>query len=123
MKGESYRLEAVSPEGARPLPPGTAEAVDVEEDQPETRQGEVGEALHGERLDKAIVALAPEFSRSHLQGLIKSGQVSVDGKPASGASQRVRAGQRLTVTLLPTEQSRAYRAEAMPLWSSTKTTS
>ena len=115
MKGESYRLEAVSPEGARPLPPGPATAVDGEEDQPETRQGEVGQALHGERLDKAIVALAPEFSRSHLQGLIKTGQVSVDGKPASGASQRVRAGQRLAVTLLPTEESRAYRAEAMPL--------
>jgi len=100
VKGESYRLES---------------AGDAEDDQPETREGEVGEALHGERLDKAIVSFAPEFSRSHLQGLIKGGQVSVDGKPAGSAAQRVRAGQRVAVTLLPTEESRAYRAEAMPL--------
>ena len=100
MKGESYRLES---------------AVDAEDDPPETREGAVAEAMHGERLDKVIVGLAPEFSRSHLQGLIKSGQVIVDGKPAAGAAQRVRAGQRLAVTLLPTEESRAYRAEALPM--------
>lgn len=99
VKGESYR----------------STAAEADDDAPETREAEVGAALHGERLDKAIVSLAPEFSRSHLQGLIKGGQVSIDGKTASGASQRVRAGQRLAVTLLPTEESRAYRAEAMPL--------
>jgi len=100
VKGESYRLETV---------------VDAEDDPPETREGEVAEALHGERLDKVIVGLAPEFSRSHLQGLIKGGQVSVDGKPAGSAAQRVRAGQRIAMTLLPTEESRAYRAEALPM--------
>jgi len=100
VKGESYRLEST---------------VDAEDDPAETRQGEVVEALHGERLDKVIVSLAPEFSRSHLQGLIKGGQVSVDGKPAVTASQRLRAGQRIAMTLLPTEESRAYRAETMPM--------
>jgi 23S rRNA pseudouridine1911/1915/1917 synthase len=100
VKGESYRVET---------------AVEVEDDPPETREGEVAEAMHGERLDKVIVALAPEFSRSHLQGLIKGGQVSVDGKPAASAAQRVRAGQRIAMTLLPTEESRAYRAESLPM--------
>jgi 23S rRNA pseudouridine1911/1915/1917 synthase len=100
VKDESYRVETV---------------VEVEDDPPETREGEVAEALHGERLDKVIVGLAPEFSRSHLQGLIKGGQVSVDGKPAASAAQRVRAGQRIAMTLLPTEESRAYRAEALPM--------
>jgi 23S rRNA pseudouridine1911/1915/1917 synthase len=114
VKGESYRVEAV-PSDAGPAPTGAGTPIDTEEDQPETREGTVGEDLHGERLDKAIVTLAPEFSRSHLQGLIKSGQVGIDGKPATGASQRVRAGQHITVTLLPTEESRAYRAEALPL--------
>ena len=100
MKDESYRLET---------------AVDAEDDPPETREGSVAEALHGERLDKVIVGLAPEFSRSHLQGLIKGGQVQVDGKPAASAAQRVRAGQRIAMALLPTEESRAYRAEALPM--------
>ena len=100
MKDESYRVET---------------ALEVEDDPPETREGEVAEALHGERLDKVIVGLAPEFSRSHLQGLIKGGQVSVDGKPVASAAQRLRAGQRIAMTLLPTEESRAYRAEALPM--------
>ena len=100
MKDGSYRLEA---------------AFDADDDPPETREGEVAEALHGERLDKVIVAMAPEFSRSHLQGLIKGGQVSVDGQPAGSAAQRMRAGQRIAMTLLPTEESRAYRAEALPM--------
>ena len=114
MEGESYRVEQGPPE------PGAATAgvetlADAEDDQPETREGAVGAALHGERLDKAVVVLAPEFSRSHLQGLIKDGQVRVDGKPATGASQRVRAGQQIAVTLVPTAESRAFRAESLPL--------
>ena len=115
MKGESYRVEPLAGE-AGPVPRAGIEApVDAEDDQPETREGTIGAALHGERLDKAVVTLAPEFSRSHLQGLIKGGQVSVDGKVGAGASRRVRAGQHIAVTLLPTEESRAYRAEALPL--------
>ena len=58
----------------------------------------VDAALHGERLDKALVALAPEFSRSHLQQLIERGHVRVDGAPATErVAQRVRAGQRIAI--------------------------
>ena len=114
MKGESYRVDPAGDAG--PVAGAGAEAPgDADDDQPEARETAIGAALHGERLDKAIVTLAPEFSRSHLQALIKAGQVRVDGKVAAGASQRVRAGQRVSVTLLPTEESRAYRAEALPL--------
>jgi 23S rRNA pseudouridine1911/1915/1917 synthase len=81
----------------------------------ETRRASVGEAQHGERLDKVVVVIAPEFSRSHLQGLIRGGQVSVDGVVVTSPAQRVHAGQHLAVTLLPTAESRAYRAEALPL--------
>ena len=56
MKDESYRLDS---------------AVDADDDPPETREGQVAEALHGERLDKVVVGMAPEFSRSHLQHLIE----------------------------------------------------
>src|ERR1700712_657400 len=81
----------------------------------ERREAMVAVEQHGERLDKVIVAFVPEFSRSHLQGLIKAGWVEIDGAPITSPAQRVRAGQRLVVTLQPTEESRAYRPESLPL--------
>ncbi|NUZ06186.1 RluA family pseudouridine synthase [Piscinibacter koreensis] len=81
----------------------------------ETRSATVGADSHGQRLDKAVVAIAPEFSRNHLQSLIEAGHVVVDGAPATSASRKVRAGQRIDVTLVPTAESRAYRGEALPL--------
>jgi 23S rRNA pseudouridine1911/1915/1917 synthase len=72
-------------------------------------------ALHGQRLDKALVLHAGEFSRSHLQGLIERGLVSVDGAPARAASQRLRLAQRIEVALEPTDESRAFTPENMAL--------
>ena len=46
----------------------------------ERREAVVPKSLHGQRLDKAVVTMAPEFSRSHLQGLIEGGHVGVDGE-------------------------------------------
>jgi 23S rRNA pseudouridine1911/1915/1917 synthase len=91
------------------------DSVSLDEEAPEVRQGIVAGEQHGERLDKAVVALVPEFSRSHLQELIRQAWVRVDGSPATSPSQRVRAGQALAVTLQPTAESRAYRAETLPL--------
>jgi 23S rRNA pseudouridine1911/1915/1917 synthase len=70
---------------------------------------------HGQRLDKVLVAMAGEFSRSHLQGLVEQGHVRVGGVVARSASQRVQAGQRIEVELVGTEESRAFKAEAMLL--------
>ncbi len=81
----------------------------------ETRGAVVDAALHGQRLDKALVALAPEFSRSHLQHLIERGHVRLDGAPAAPASRRLRAGQRLELELVPTDESRAFRPQPMAL--------
>ena len=81
----------------------------------ETRQCSVTEALHGQRLDKVLVAMAPEFSRSHLQGLIGQGHVRVDGATASLASRRVRIAQSVQIDLIPTEESRAFLPQAMSL--------
>ena len=81
----------------------------------EQRDAMVASEQHGERLDKAVVAFVPEFSRSHLQSLIKVRLGALDGAAATSPAQRVRAGQQLAVTLQPTEESRAYRAEALPL--------
>ena len=81
----------------------------------ELREAEVDAALHGQRLDKTLVAIAPEFSRSYLQTLIAGGHVWLDGRAAGTASRRVQAGQRLRVELVPTSESQAFRAEAMDL--------
>ena len=81
----------------------------------ERREQQVPAAGHGQRLDKMLVEMAPEFSRSHLQGLIERGLVRIDGVPARGASQKVRAGQRIEVELVGTDESRAFRAEPMSL--------
>ncbi len=97
-------------------PPALADLDDAPpDDAPELRCAPVPASLHGARLDKAVVALAPEFSRSHLQTLIESGHVRLDAAPALIASRKVRAGQALEVELVPTAQSRAFRAEPMAL--------
>ena len=83
--------------------------------QAEQRTLQVGAAQHGLRIDKVLVGMAPEFSRNHLQGLLEAGHVQLDGLRASTAARRVRAGQQLTLELVPTEESRAFVPQAMPL--------
>ncbi|HSB26166.1 MAG TPA: RluA family pseudouridine synthase [Burkholderiaceae bacterium] len=83
--------------------------------EPERRAWQVDAAGHGQRLDKVLASLAGEFSRSHLQGVIAQGDVTLDGLVVTTASRRVKAGQRLQVTLRPTAQALAFRPEAMPL--------
>ncbi len=85
------------------------------EDAPERRTAEVDAAGHGERLDRWLTGLAPEFSRNHLQALIERGCVAVDGRALQKAAHKLRAGQRVEVELQPTDESRAFRAEAMAL--------
>jgi 23S rRNA pseudouridine1911/1915/1917 synthase len=84
-------------------------------DAPERRVALIDRSLHGVRLDKALVAMAGEFSRNHLQTLIEGGHVWVDDRPATQASRKVSAGQQLVVELVPTPESRAFRPEAMAL--------
>lgn len=81
----------------------------------ECRRAEVDRSAHGLRLDKWLVGLAPEFSRSHLQQLIEAGHVRSAGQVLSSASRKVGAGQIIEVSLQPTAQSSAFRAEPVPL--------
>jgi 23S rRNA pseudouridine1911/1915/1917 synthase len=97
---------------------GTADDTEFETPeaaQPERRKVTASPAMHGQRLDKAVVAMAPEFSRTHLQGLIEQGHVSVDAVVARSAARKVLAGQELVVDLVPTAESRAFRPEALPI--------
>jgi 23S rRNA pseudouridine1911/1915/1917 synthase len=103
---------APDPESAALSAEGMAAPWDEE---PERRQALVPRALHGQRLDKAVVAMAPEFSRNHLQSLIEQGHVSVDAALATSVSRKVLAGQCIEVLLVPTARSRAFRPEVLPL--------
>jgi 23S rRNA pseudouridine1911/1915/1917 synthase len=83
--------------------------------EPERREWLLQPEHHQQRADKTLAALAPEFSRSHLQQVIAQGHVMLDGVALTSASRRVRAGQRLQVTLWPTAQALAFVAQPMEL--------
>lgn len=81
----------------------------------EWRCASIDASLHGQRLDKVLLTLAPEFSRSYLQSLLREGQVQVDARTITKAASKVQVGQQLRLELRPTPQSQAYQPEAMPL--------
>lgn len=67
----------------------------------------------GERLDKAIAFTLPDLSRSTIQRLIKSGQVTVGGR-SSKPSYRVEVGDDVVVHI-PTETTPEVLPEQIPL--------
>ncbi len=105
-------------------PAPTVEAVDaaaLDDDEPQAdAQAEechlrVPAALHGERLDRALAALVPEFSRNYLSQLVTDGAVTLAGQAATKPARRVKAGEPLIITLRPTPQAQAFTPQAMPL--------
>ena len=67
----------------------------------------------GQRLDQALAALLPDYSRSRLKGWIEAGEVLVDGV-ARRPRDKVSGGETIEVSaVLPVES--AVRAQAMPL--------
>jgi 23S rRNA pseudouridine1911/1915/1917 synthase len=81
----------------------------------EVRERAVSFDEHGLRLDKVLTRMAPEFSRNHLQGLVEGGHVRLDGGPSLSSSRKLKAGQVLQITLVPSEESRAFLPQDMPL--------
>ena len=84
----------------------------------EWRELDIPTTLHGERLDRALTVLLPEFSRSFSQQLLSEGCVSSllpQPRVVNKASARVRMGERYHVALRPTPQSQAFKPEAMNL--------
>jgi 23S rRNA pseudouridine1911/1915/1917 synthase len=67
-----------------------------------------------ERLDKFLVGLLQEFSRSRIQGLISEGYVDVDGRAAKKAGQILESGSYVTVRIPPTAPADLI-AEQIPL--------
>ncbi len=99
------------------LPDADIEDVDVlaESAEFELRQAVVPIACHGQRLDLALVHIAPEFSRSYLQQMVESGLVNHNGRLQNKSSAKVKAGDSLSIELRPTPQSQAFKPEAMTL--------
>ena len=90
----------------------------VEGDEPhiaEVREFVLAPGHHGQRIDKVLADLVPEFSRSYLQQLLALGAVQYHGVSATKASAKVRAGEVVRLEMRPTLQSQAFRPESLPL--------
>jgi len=83
--------------------------------QVELRAWTIGTDQHGLRLDRALSALVPEFSRSYLQQLIEAGAVTQRALTLRKPAHKVRAGEQGQIELRPTPQSQAFLPEAMAL--------
>ncbi|WP_028219161.1 RluA family pseudouridine synthase [Paraburkholderia oxyphila] len=94
--------------------PGSAPRTRRAQQEQEARRAEVPDELAGERLDKVLAKVFPEFSRNRLQGWIEAQRVHVDGKPAK-VRQPVPLGAviELVPDLLP--EQLAFTPEPVPL--------
>ena len=81
----------------------------------ELRACSVPQSGHGQRLDRVLAELIPEFSRSYLQQQIEAERVSLNGSVVIKPSLKLRAGDQLLVELRPTPQTQAFKPQAMPL--------
>ena len=66
------------------------------------------------RLDQALVRLLPEYSRNRLQEWIRSGHVTMNGKPTS-AKTKVWGGETIVVTPQPAPGDASHFPEDIPL--------
>ena len=81
----------------------------------EVRNFVIGSAQHGERLDRTLAQLVPEFSRSYLQQLVAAGAVCLNGRVLLKSAQRVKAADQVALEMRPTQESQAFRAESIEL--------
>src|SRR5579872_1419797 len=68
----------------------------------------------GERLDKVLSKLVPQYSRSRIQQWIEAGFVTVDGKPARGKAT-VLGDEDITILPQTAPEERAFQPEAIDL--------
>jgi len=73
----------------------------------------IPDANAGQRLDQALAALLPDYSRSRLKGWIESGEIQVDGL-ARRARDRVQGGEAVVVRATMAADTAAM-PQAMPL--------
>jgi 23S rRNA pseudouridine1911/1915/1917 synthase len=105
------QLKDYSPSALRP---DAAPAASAQAGGEAARIAHVPDELAGERLDKVLAKVFPEFSRSRLQGWIEEGRVLVDGASAK-VRQPVPLG--ATIELVPDllPEQLAFAPEPVPL--------
>jgi len=81
----------------------------------EWKELEAGEEAEGKRLDQWLAAaLAPEFSRSRVQALIRAGAVTMGGAAVTESKRKVVAGERFAIAL-PEPEMPEPKGESIPL--------
>jgi 23S rRNA pseudouridine1911/1915/1917 synthase len=68
----------------------------------------------GQRLDKTLALLAPDLSRTRIQAIAEEGHISVNGKPESAMSRKMRVGDVITL-LRPAAIDPVPKGEDIPL--------
>ena len=71
-------------------------------------------ALGGKRLDQALAELLPDFSRSRLTAMIKSGDIKLDGATAQPKTKLL-GGETVAAILSPRAEESAFTPEPVPL--------
>lgn len=105
----------------------SSEAIDLEAEVDETHddtdeipstteaiQLKLGRAFCGERLDKVLSKLVPQYSRSRIQQWIEAGHVTVDGQTAR-IKDTVLGDEIVFITPQAAPDEGAYQPESMPL--------
>ena len=59
------------------------------------------DGMAAERLDRVLMRLQSDLSRSRLQALIRDGQVAIDDVPVLDPNRKVAGGARITLTVPP----------------------
>jgi len=67
---------------------------------------EVAADTDGQRIDRVLTTALAALSRSRIQALIEAGRVRADGRTIAEPKTRVKAGQRLEVTVPPAAPDR-----------------
>lgn len=67
----------------------------------------------GQRLDKALVGLFPDYTRARLQDWLEAGRITVNGAAGLKASLKLRGGEALVLTPQPPEHMQTLQAQAL----------
>jgi len=90
------------------LPANTDSASDLNETQT------IPETYRGQRLDRILASLYPDFSRSRLQHWLKQGKISIDGHANIVAKTKMQGGETIHLQI-PEEVQGDWQAQEIPL--------